>query len=82
VPVPYNNEHRAAVRAMLEARRQGEKFIVPEVIAVDPVADIMDALKQSLTAAKVKADAAPEKTAAEKLRRRRAKRDSASKSCS
>ena len=67
---------------MLEARCQGETFIAPEVIGVDPVADTRDALKQSLTAAKVELDTAPEKTAAEKLWRRRAKRDSSSKRCS
>ncbi len=52
-PEEFVNEHRAQIRAMLEAKRDGEEIVVAEEAAEPaPVIDIMDALKESLARAK------------------------------
>ena len=48
----YVNDHRVALRAMLDAKVKGEEIVAPEPAAAAPVIDIMDALKQSLADAK------------------------------
>ena len=48
----YVNDHRVALRAMLDAKVQGEEIVAPEPAPAAPVIDIMDALKQSLADAK------------------------------
>ncbi|MFQ5425484.1 MAG: Ku protein [Gaiellales bacterium] len=72
----YENEHRVALKAMLEAKLKGETILVPEPTAVEPVTDVMAALKQSLAAATARA-APPTET---KKRRRASTRGGASKS--
>ncbi len=58
----FVNEHRARVRAMLDAKRAGEEILVPDDVEVAaPVVDIMDALKESLERAKKGPGAKPTK---------------------
>lgn len=53
VPEDFVNEHRAQIRALLEAKRDGEEIVVAEEAAEPaPVIDIMGALKESLARAK------------------------------
>lgn len=59
-PADYRNEHREELRAMLEAKLAGEEVVRPEPQPEAPVIDLMDALKQSIAAAKPK-EAAPAK---------------------
>lgn len=48
----YRNEHRHELRAMLEAKQKGQEIVTPEPVPEAPVIDLMDALKQSIAAAK------------------------------
>jgi DNA end-binding protein Ku len=51
-PDEYPNEYRRELRAMLESKRAGEEIVQPEPVPEAPVIDLMDALKQSIEAAK------------------------------
>ncbi len=51
-PSGYRNEYRHELRAMLEAKLAGEEIVRPEPIAEAPVIDLMEALKQSVAAAR------------------------------
>ncbi len=66
-PSEFRNTYREELRAMLERKLQGEEVVRPEPVAQAPVVDLMEALKQSIAAAKSPAEAAP------RQRRRRAK---------
>jgi DNA end-binding protein Ku len=48
----YRNEYRGELRAMLEAKLAGREIIQPEPLPEAPVIDLMEALKQSIAAAK------------------------------
>ena len=58
-PDEYQNEHREALRAMLEAKLAGEEIARPEPVAPTPVIDLMEALKKSV--AQARADREPAK---------------------
>ena len=65
-PADYANDYRGELRATLEAKLAGKEIVQPEPLPEAQVIDLMDALKQSIEAAKsVKKTAAP-------ARRRRA----------
>lgn len=51
-PSDYRNEHRAQLRAMLEAKAAGQEPAWPEPAPEAPVLDLIEALRQSLDAAK------------------------------
>ena len=51
-PADYRNEHRAQLRAMLEAKAAGQEITWPEPEPEAPLLDLMEALRQSLAAAK------------------------------
>jgi DNA end-binding protein Ku len=55
----FRNEHRDAMRAMLEAKLAGKEITRPEPIAPTPVVDLMDALRKSV--AQAQAQRQPEK---------------------
>jgi DNA end-binding protein Ku len=59
-PADYRNEHREELRGMLETKLAGKEVVRPEPQPEAPVIDLMDALKQSIAAAKPK-EAAPAK---------------------
>jgi DNA end-binding protein Ku len=50
-PGEYENEHRRAIRGMLEAKLAGEEIARPEPVAPTPVVDLMEALRQSVAQA-------------------------------
>lgn len=61
-PTEYENRHRQAIRAVLEAKVRGEEVVVPaEPVPTAPVVDLMEALRQSLAVAKGDAQPAPAK---------------------
>lgn len=60
-PADYRNEHRGELRAMLEAKLAGEEVVRPEPLPEAQVIDLMDALKQSIAAAKPAGAAAAKK---------------------
>ena len=65
-PEDYANEYRGELRAMLEAKLAGQEIVQPEPLPeAAPVIDLVEALKQSIAAAK------PEPKPAEKKPRRR-----------
>jgi DNA end-binding protein Ku len=68
VPTDFENEYRRELRAMLDAKLAGEKITAPEPVAAAPVVDLLEALKQSVAAAKETAEPveakAPRKRAA------------------
>lgn len=69
----YANEHREAIRAMLEAKLGGEQVVVAPGPTPDaPVVDLMDALRQSL-AAVTRQDAVPAKASAKRSSRSRSR---------
>jgi DNA end-binding protein Ku len=51
-PSEYRNEYRQELRAMLEAKLAGQEVVRPEPVAEAPVIDLMEALKQSVAAAR------------------------------
>ena len=51
-PADYRNEHRAQLRALLEAKAAGQEIAWPEPEPEAPVLDLMEALRQSLAVAK------------------------------
>lgn len=51
-PADYGNEHRNELRAMLDAKLAGQEVVRPEPLPEAPVIDLMEALKQSIAAAK------------------------------
>jgi len=65
-PADYANDYRSELRAMLEAKLAGQEIVRPEPVAEPaPVIDLVEALKQSIEAAKpVKKRASRRKTAA------------------
>jgi DNA end-binding protein Ku len=66
-PAAYRNDYRDELRAMLEAKVAGRELVAPEPLPEVPALDLIDALKQSIEAARsVKQAAAPRrrKTAA------------------
>ena len=50
-PEEFANEHRRAIREMLEAKLAGEEIARPEPAAPMPVVDLMEALRQSVAQA-------------------------------
>jgi DNA end-binding protein Ku len=62
-PADYRNEHREELRAMLEAKLAGEEVVRPEPVPEAEVIDLMDALKQSIAAAKTTLPAPAKKPA-------------------
>ena len=50
-PDEHANDHRRALREMLEAKLAGEEIARPEPVAPVPVADLMEALRQSVAQA-------------------------------
>jgi DNA end-binding protein Ku len=51
-PEEFENEYRRDLRAMLDAKVAGEAITAPEPAAEAPIADLLEALKQSVAAAK------------------------------
>lgn len=70
-PADYRNEHRAQLRAMLEAKAAGREVAWPEPAPEAPVLDLMAALRESLAAAKADGEQGAE---AARPRRSRARR--------
>ena len=63
-PEDYVNDHREAVRAMLERKLKGEEIVsAPAQTSEAPVADLMEALRASLAAVKGGAGDEPKKPA-------------------
>jgi DNA end-binding protein Ku len=62
-PADFRNEHREELRAVLEAKLAGKEVVQPEPLPEAPVIDLMDALKQSIAAAKPSGAAAEKKKA-------------------
>ena len=61
-PVVYRNEYRHELRALLEAKLAGQEIVRPEPLPESPVVDLMEALKQSIAAAKsTKSTSAPKR---------------------
>jgi DNA end-binding protein Ku len=59
-PVELTSEYRRDLRALLEAKLRGEELVTPEPVATPaPVADLMEALRASVKAAKETAPSAP-----------------------
>jgi DNA end-binding protein Ku len=56
-PDELASEYRRDLRALLEAKMRGEEIVAPEPVEVAPVIDLMEALKQSVAAAKKGPDA-------------------------
>ena len=78
-PEEFVNEHRTQMRAMLEAKRDGEEIVVAEELEQPaPVVDIMDALKESLARAKKTAPKAEEKPRAKAAKKRSSSKKKAS----
>src|SRR5438445_11308873 len=50
-PAEFENEYRGELRAMLEAKLQGEEIKRPEPVAETPVVDLMEALRKSVAEA-------------------------------
>jgi DNA end-binding protein Ku len=50
-PADYRNSYRDEVRAMLEAKLEGQEIVSPEPQPEAPVIDLMEALRQSVAAA-------------------------------
>ncbi|HSK16486.1 MAG TPA: Ku protein [Gaiellaceae bacterium] len=74
-PAEFENEYRRDLRAMLEAKLEGEEIAVPEPAAPAPVVDLMEALKASVEQAKKRKDeAAPAKKKAPARKKRAAAR--------
>jgi DNA end-binding protein Ku len=65
-PTEYRNSYRDELRAMLEAKLQGQEIVRPEPAPEAPVIDLMEALRASVAAA----SKAPEKEAAPARRRK------------
>jgi DNA end-binding protein Ku len=55
-PEEFENEYRRDLRAMLDAKVAGEAITAPEPAAEAPIADLLEALKQSVAAAKKSGD--------------------------
>jgi DNA end-binding protein Ku len=55
-PEEFENEYRRELRAMLDAKVAGEAITAPEPAAEAPIADLLEALKQSVAAAKKTGD--------------------------
>lgn len=54
-PSDYRNSYREELRAMLEAKLAGEEIVAPKPAPeVAPVADLMEALRKSVEAAKTR----------------------------
>jgi len=51
-PSEFQSEYRRDLRALLEAKLQGEEIAMPEPVPEAPVIDLMDALKKSVAASK------------------------------
>ena len=68
-PSEYRNEYRHELRAMLESKLEGREIVAPEPLPEAHVIDLMEALKQSIAAAKPGGQSAPKKSA---TRRRKA----------
>jgi DNA end-binding protein Ku len=51
-PAEYRNTYRDELRVMLEAKLAGQEIVQPEPVAEAPVVDLMEALRQSVAAAK------------------------------
>ena len=73
-PKEFENEYRNDLRAMLEAKLEGQEIVAPEPPKEAPVVDLMEALKQSVAqarkdkpaAGKTKAKASSKKAPAKK----------------
>jgi DNA end-binding protein Ku len=66
-PADYANEYRGELRAMLDAKVAGHEIVTPEPAPeVAPVIDLVEALKQSIAAAKTTEKAEPAKRPARK----------------
>jgi DNA end-binding protein Ku len=50
-PAEFENEYRGELRAMLEAKLQGQEIKRPEPVAETPVVDLMEALRKSVAEA-------------------------------
>ena len=66
-PEDFENEYRGELRAMLDAKLAGEPITAPEPAAEAPIADLLEALKQSVAAVK-KTDAEPQKSSRPRAR--------------
>src|SRR5262249_38101944 len=75
-PSELHSEYRASLRGLLEAKLAGEEITVPEAPAPAPVADLMEALRASVVAAKKRPATGPPARAAKPApaRKRAAKR--------
>ncbi|MGH2996080.1 MAG: Ku protein [Gaiellaceae bacterium] len=67
-PGEFENEYRRDLRAMLEAKLAGEEITRPEPVAVAPVVDLMEALRQSVAQAQKEKGPPRKKTAASRKR--------------
>jgi DNA end-binding protein Ku len=72
-PEDFENEYRGELRAMLDAKLAGEPITAPEPAAQAPIADLLEALKQSVAAAKKTGSEPNEKAATAPPRRARQK---------
>jgi DNA end-binding protein Ku len=72
-PEDFENEYRGELRAMLDAKLAGEPITAPEPAAEAPIADLLEALKQSVAAVKKTSEVPTEKarTAAPKRTRQK-----------
>jgi DNA end-binding protein Ku len=62
-PTDYRNAYRDDLRAMLEAKRAGHEIVIPATPVEAPVIDLMEALRESVAAAR---GGQPKKTPARK----------------
>ena len=73
-PDEHANDHRRALREMLEAKLAGEEIARPEPVAPVPVADLMEALRQSVAQAQGQQEPAKRSRAKATTRKRAAAR--------
>ena len=71
-PEEFTNDHRRALREMLEAKLAGEEITRPEPAAPVPVVDLMEALRQSVAQAQGKPEPAKRSRAKAGTRKRAA----------
>jgi len=70
-PGEFRNTYREELRAMLEAKLQGQEIVKPEPAPEAPVIDLMEALRASVAAAKKSGATKPEEAAAPRRRKSR-----------
>ena len=73
-PDEYGNDHRRALREMLEAKLAGQEIARPEPVAPVPVVDLMEALRQSVAQAQGQREPAKRSRASAATRKRAAAR--------